>query len=44
LDAFAVIAPAAQVRAALERRAEGLIHRVAPYAAFGTGPWQGLAA
>jgi probable F420-dependent oxidoreductase len=44
LDAFAVVAPAAQLRTALERHADGLIDRVAPYAPFGTGPWRELGA
>ena len=42
LEAFAVVAPAEQLRGALERRAEGLIDRAAPYQAFGSNAWQGL--
>jgi len=44
LDAFAVIAAPGQLRAALERHADGLIDRVAPYPPFGTGPWGELTA
>ena len=43
LDAFAVVAPAADVRASLERHCDGLIDRAAPYATFGTGVWHALA-
>jgi probable F420-dependent oxidoreductase len=43
LDAFAVVASPADVRASLERHCEGLIDRAAPYAAFGTGAWDALA-
>jgi probable F420-dependent oxidoreductase len=43
LDAVAVVAAPNDLRAALERHAEGLLDRVAPYAAFGTGPWRALA-
>jgi probable F420-dependent oxidoreductase len=42
LDAFAVVCSPGEARAALERRAVGLIDRVAPYAAFGTGAWAAL--
>lgn len=42
LDAFAVVAAPPELRAALERRADGLIDRVAPYDAFGTPGWAGL--
>lgn len=42
LEAFAVVSASADARAALERRADGLIDRVAPYAAFGTGAWAAL--
>ena len=42
LEAFAVVAAGPDLRGALERRAEGLIDRVAPYAPFGTGPWPKL--
>ena len=42
LEAFAVVAPAEQLRGALERRAEGLIDRAAPYQAFGSDAWRGL--
>lgn len=44
LDAFAVVAPPGQLRSALERHADGLIDRVAPYPPFGTGPWAELTA
>jgi hypothetical protein len=43
LDAFAVVSSASDARAALERHADGLIDRVAPYAAFGTGAWDAVA-
>ncbi len=43
LEAFAVVAGRGDMRAALERRADGLIDRVAPYAPFGSGPWDELA-
>lgn len=42
VEAFAVVAAPRDLRAALERHAEGLIHRAAPYAAFGTGAWEAL--
>jgi probable F420-dependent oxidoreductase len=42
LDAFAVVAAPEELRAAIERRTDGLMDRAAPYAAFGTGPWKGL--
>jgi hypothetical protein len=42
LDAFAVVAASGEPGTALERHAGGIIDRVAPYAAFGTGPWAGL--
>ena len=42
LEAFAVVADGPNLLGALERRAEGLIDRVAPYAPFGTGPWSKL--
>ena len=42
LDAFAVVSEPAVARAALERHADGLIERVAPYAAFGSGAWAAL--
>jgi probable F420-dependent oxidoreductase len=44
LDAFAAVAAPSELRAALERRADGLIDRVAPYDAFGTLAWAGLLA
>jgi probable F420-dependent oxidoreductase len=44
LDAFAVVATPGGLRAALERHADGLIDRVAPYPPFGTGPWAELTA
>ena len=43
LDAFAVVASTAEARASLERRAEGLIDRAAPYQPFGSGAWDALA-
>jgi luciferase-like monooxygenase len=43
LDAFAVVASPADVRTSLERRAEGLIDRAAPYQPFGSRAWQALA-
>lgn len=43
LDTFAVVCSSADARAALERHADGLIDRVAPYAAFGTAAWDALA-
>ncbi|HEX5039909.1 MAG TPA: TIGR03617 family F420-dependent LLM class oxidoreductase [Candidatus Limnocylindria bacterium] len=42
VDAFAVVSPPADLRSALERHADGLIDRVAPYPPFGSGPWQAL--
>ncbi len=42
LQAFAVVSTPADARAALERHADGLLDRVSPYAAFGTGPWSDL--
>jgi probable F420-dependent oxidoreductase len=42
LDAFTVVAEPGDVRAALERRADGLLDRVAPYAPFGSAPWKAL--
>ncbi len=42
LDAFAVVTAPDALRTALARHGDGLIDRVAPYAAFGTGPWAGL--
>lgn len=42
LDAFAVVASPAELRSSLERRAEGLIDRAAPYQAFGSGAWGAL--
>ena len=42
LEAFAVVAPRPELRDALERRAEGLIDRAAPYQAFGSPAWAGL--
>lgn len=44
LATFAVVAAAKDARAALERHADGLMDRVAPYAPFGTGPWPSLLA
>jgi len=42
LETFAVVAPPGSLRPALERRAQGLLDRAAPYPAFGTGPWAEL--
>ncbi len=42
LETFVVVAAPSELRAALERRADGLIDRVAPYDAFGTPAWAGL--
>jgi probable F420-dependent oxidoreductase len=42
LEAFAVIAPRAELRGALERRAGGIIDRAAPYQAFGASVWEAL--
>ena len=42
LDAFAVVAPPGELRHALERHAEGLLERVAPYPPFGSPAWSGL--
>jgi probable F420-dependent oxidoreductase len=42
VDAFAVVAAPGRLRTALERHADGLIERVAPYPPFGTGPWAEL--
>jgi probable F420-dependent oxidoreductase len=44
LATFAVVASTSDARSALERRADGLMDRVAPYAPFGTGPWRALLA
>lgn len=42
LDTFAVVSKPDDARATLERHADGLIDRVAPYAPFGTGVWEAL--
>jgi probable F420-dependent oxidoreductase len=42
LEAFAVLASPGELRAALERHADGLLDRVAPYPPFGSGPWAEL--
>jgi hypothetical protein len=42
LAAFAVVTAPDDARIALDRHADGLIDRVAPYAAFGTGAWMAL--
>jgi probable F420-dependent oxidoreductase len=42
LESFAVVATPGQLRTALERHADGLIDRAAPYPPFGTGPWSEL--
>lgn len=42
LETFAVVAEPARLRDALERHADGLIDRVAPYQAFGGGAWAAL--
>ena len=44
LEAFTVAAEPAELRVALERHADGLIDRVAPYQAFGGPAWRGLLA
>jgi probable F420-dependent oxidoreductase len=44
LEAFAVVAAPETLRVALQRRADGLIGRVAPYQAFGGPAWRGLGA
>ena len=43
VEAFAVVTEPADLRPALERRAAGLLDRVAPYPPFGTGSWRALA-
>ena len=42
LDAVAVVAPPAELRGALDRHADGILDRVAPYAPFGSPTWRGL--
>jgi probable F420-dependent oxidoreductase len=42
LETFAVVADPPDARAALARRAEGLLDRLAPYGAFGEGAWKAL--
>ena len=42
LEAFAVVSAPGEARAALERHADGLIDRAAPYAPFGTGAWSAM--
>ena len=42
LDAFAIVSPPDAALGALARHADGLIDRVAPYPAFGTGAWSAL--
>jgi probable F420-dependent oxidoreductase len=42
LEAFAVVAPPSDLRAALEARAAGLMDRVAPYGPFDGGAWAAL--
>jgi probable F420-dependent oxidoreductase len=42
LETFAVLAGADHLRGALERRADGLLDRVAPYQPFGAPAWRGL--
>ena len=44
LEAFAVVASPGDLRAALDRHADGLMARVAPYQPFGSGPWRALLA
>jgi hypothetical protein len=40
LETFAVVAPASELRTGLERHADGLIDRAAPYAPFGSRAWE----
>ena len=42
VSAFAVVSEPGELRAALERRADGVLDRVAPYPPFDTGPWKAL--
>jgi probable F420-dependent oxidoreductase len=42
LEAFAVLAKPGSLRAALERHADGLLDRVAPYQPFGSAAWPEL--
>jgi probable F420-dependent oxidoreductase len=42
LEAFVVVAQPGSLRGAVERHADGLLDRVAPYQAFGTGSWSEL--
>ena len=42
LETFAVVAPPAELREALEHHAKGLIDRAAPYQAFGSSAWDAL--
>lgn len=44
LEAFIVASDPAELRVALERHADGLIDRVAPYQAFGGPAWRRLLA
>lgn len=42
LEAFAVVCAPEDLRSSIERRADGLLDRVAPYAPFGSPPWRAL--
>lgn len=44
LEAFAVVTRASEAREALDRRADGLMERVAPYQPFGAPLWRSLRA
>lgn len=42
LEAFAVVTSSDELRAAIQRRADGLVERVAPYPPFGSPAWRSL--
>ena len=42
VDAFAVVARPGELRTSLERHADGLLDRVAPYPSFGSSVWGAL--
>ena len=42
LETFAVVGEPTDARTALERHADGLIGRLAPYQPFGSGAWTAL--